>query len=362
MTARLPPDPLPAAARDPLLRRYAGFLRIERGLQPLSIAAYQSDLEQFAALLEGRSLAEATRQDVSAFLAALSARGISARAAARKLSSLRGFYRWLLRSGLGTADPTLHTSTPAGWRVLPKALAELTVEESLDAAGARAAYQQQVRPADQAMASAAEAVALRDSAILEVLYGSGLRATELVTLTVAGVDMAGAKLRVLGKGDKERIVPMGGPAVHALERYLAQGRPALCQASPAVSDKRRDHEGMHAGEPVQPGRALRPPLETRLFLTAAGRPMTRGVVWALVKALTGGAASPHMLRHSCATHMVNHGADLRSVQTVLGHADIATTQIYTHVAISRLQAVHRASHPREQRLRAQPAHSPEDAK
>ena len=314
----------------PLLRDYASYLRVERGLQPLSVEAYRSDLLQFELLLAParRSLCEATRDDIAGFLATLTRRGISARAAARKLSSLRGFYRWLLRSGLATADPTVHVSLPSGWKVLPKAVAESSVSRLLAAAETRSAQARSARPADRREATLAEATALRDAAILEVLYAGGLRATEAASLTVGGLDLEGLRLRVLGKGDKERVVPMGRAAVLSLERYLRDGRPVL---------------------------AAQAPREPRLFLSTRGRPVTRQFLWKLVKQATEGSASPHMLRHSCATHMVDHGADLRSVQTVLGHADIATTQVYTHVALGRLRAVHRAHHPREQRLHPQPS-------
>ncbi len=313
------------AGSEPLLLDYVGFLRVERGLQPLTVEAYLADLRQFEQQLQagGRTLSQATRGDVAAFLTRLAARGIAARAAARKLSSLRGFYRWLLRSGHATADPTLHTSSPAGWQVLPKALAESTVVEVLN--GARGKAQEPETQSEARLDGRPEshAEALRDAAMLEVLYAGGLRATELVTLTTGGLQLAAARLRVLGKGDRERVVPIGREAVLALECYLRDARPAL-----TVDAK---------GEP-------------KLFVSSAGRPLTRQFVWKLVRAATGGVASPHMLRHSCATHMVDHGADLRSVQTVLGHADIATTQVYTHVALGRLKAVHRAHHPREQRF------------
>lgn len=309
---------MPASAQplgtDPALLGYAAYLRVEKGLQPLSIEAYRADLVQFSQFLAPGGLPLATREQVSGFMAALGARGLSARAKARKLSSLRGFYRWLLRSGRSVADPTLHISTPSGWKVLPKALAESTIASALAQAEAATA------PASRTTAHAA---ALRDSAMLEVLYGAGLRASELTTLSVSGVQLGAAQLRVVGKGDKERIVPIGRSAVLALERYLQQGRPALA-----------------AGRPAHP----------QLFLGALGRPLTRQFVGLVVRKATGGAASPHMLRHSCATHMVDHGADLRSVQTLLGHADIGTTEIYTHVALGRLRAVHRAHHPRERRL------------
>ncbi len=308
-----PPD-----SAEALLHAYGSFLRVERGLQPLSIKAYRADLREFALYLgKSRGLPEAAREDVSGFLAALAGRGISPRARARKLSSLRGFARWALRGGLATADPTLHVCSPGGWTVLPKALAESTVDAALASAQARTES-----IADAPHGGEERAAAFRDAAMLELLYAGGLRASELCTLHVASLALASAQVRVVGKGDKERIVPIGRAAVLALQEYLRCGRPLLAASSPR---------------------------ENRLFLSARGRPLNRQQVWRLVKTATGGAGGPHALRHSCATHMVDHGADLRSVQTVLGHADIATTAVYTHVALGRLRAVHAACHPREQR-------------
>ncbi len=291
---------------------------MDKGLQPLSVEAYRSDLDQWAQhlALEGRLLLDATRDDVASFLGSLAARGVTARAAARKLSSLRGFYRWLLAAERIGTDPMLHVRLPSGFRTLPKAMAEATVSTMLDAAQSRARA-----AAGSAGCSKAEAAELRDVAVLELLYAGGLRATEVTTLTVASLQLASAQLRVRGKGDRERVVPIGRSAVAAIERYLRRGRPALVAMTPR---------------------------EARLFVGTQGRPLSRHFIWQLVKNATEGAGSPHMLRHSCATHMVDHGADLRSVQTVLGHADIATTEIYTHVALGRLRAVHKAHHPREQ--------------
>lgn len=324
-TACVRDAPKNTSGSEPLLLNYAGFLRVERGLQPLTVEAYQADLCQFEQQLQagGRTLSQATRGDVAVFLTRLGARGVATRSAARKLSSLRGFYRWLLRSGHATADPTLHTSSPAGWQVLPKALAESSVVEVLNRARDKAEDSEAPLEAQLHGQQGSHAEALRDAAMLEVLYAGGLRATELVTLTTGGLQLAAARLRVLGKGDRERVVPIGREAVLALKRYLRDARPALTANA--------------KGEP-------------RLFVSSTGCPLTRQFVWKLVRAATGDTASPHMLRHSCATHMVDHGADLRSVQTVLGHADIATTQVYTHVALGRLKAVHRAHHPREQRF------------
>ncbi len=293
---------------DPSLGEYTAFLRVERGLQPLSVEAYRADLDQFAAFLHPQTLGAARREDVAGFLKHLQVGGISPRSTARKLSSLRGFFRWLLRSGRMKIDPTLHIGTPSGWAVLPKALAETVVVDALGNTHARV----------EAAEGIAKAEAVRDAAMIELLYAGGLRASELTTLTVGSLQLAASLVRVLGKGDKERVVPVGAPAVAALRRYLREARPMLAASAPR---------------------------ESRLFLSKRGRPLSREVVWKTVKAATG--AGPHTLRHSCATHMVDHGADLRSVQTVLGHADIATTQVYTHVALGRLKAVHRAHHPRE---------------
>jgi integrase/recombinase XerD len=179
----------------------------------------------------------------------------------------------------------------------------------------------------------AQATALRDRAILELLYGAGLRVSEATALSVSDLKLDEGRVLVRGKGDKERIVPLGRAALFALEQYLREGRPHLERISPA----RRSKSARQGERPVQ----------ARLFLSLRGMPLTRQWVWHLVKMAGGG--SPHCLRHSCATHMVEHGADLRSVQLMLGHADISTTQVYTHLALGRLKAVYRAHHPRATR-------------
>ena len=304
-----------------LLREYATYLRVERGLRPLSVEAYGCDLGQFAEHLERSRqgvLLQATGADVRAMLEGLRANGVESRAIARKLSALRGFYRWLLLDKRMEQDPTLNLESPASWKVLPKSLAEGDVRDVMARAGAGAGAQD------------ADGPALRDHAMLELLYGGGRRVGEICALRVEDLRLDVGHAQVRGKGDKERLVPLGRPAVEALERYLAEGRPMLQKGTP--------------------GRMMR--TERRLFLSVRGRPLTRDRVWAMVRAAgaqQGIKASPHMLRHSYATHMVEHGADLRSVQTLLGHADIATTQVYTQVALGRLKAVHRAHHPRGQR-------------
>jgi integrase/recombinase XerD len=204
-------------------------------------------------------------------------------------------------------DPTVNIETPASWKILPKSLAEGEVAEMLERTGAAA------RAAD------ADALALRDHAILELLYAGGLRVGEICALREEDLHLDQARAQVRGKGDKERIVPLGERAVQAIEEYVRRGRPALAKAR----------------------------IQRALFLSKNGHALTRQWVWEMVRSASpDGKASPHTLRHSCATHMVEHGADLRSVQTLLGHADIATTQVYTHVAMEHLKQVHRMHHPR----------------
>ncbi len=304
-----------------VVREFVAYLRVEKGLRPASCEAYRRDLEQFAEHVEGRDglLVGAAQSDVSGFMEGLRGHAVESRSIARKLSCLRGFYRWLLMDKRIAHDPTVNVETPASWKVLPKSLAEGEVAEMLEKSGAAA------RSAD------ADGLALRDHAILELLYAGGLRVGEIVALRVEDVHLDQARAQVRGKGDKERIVPLGRSAVEALERYLVMGRVGLVGAGNSLQ---------RAGS-----------LQRALFLSVRGNPLTRQWVWEMVRGATasGSKASPHMLRHSCATHMVEHGADLRSVQTLLGHADIATTQVYTHVALGHLKRVHREHHPRGKR-------------
>ena len=300
-----------------LLQDYQAYLRVEKGLRPLTCEAYDSDLKTFAEFLEKRHgmLLTATQQDVAAFLEHLRAHGADSRSAARKLSCLRGFYKWLLLDRRIHHDPTINIESPKAWKVLPKSLAEPEVNEMLERAAMAATHPQ------------ARATALRDRAILELLYAGALRVSELTSLTTGDLSLDAGRVQVRGKGDKERIVPLGQAAVHALEAYLREGRPHLARISTARKSSTTRYDA------------------ARLFLSLRGMPLTRQWIWHLVKS-SNSSASPHRLRHSCATHMVEHGADLRSVQVMLGHADISTTQIYTHVAIERLKKVHRKHHPR----------------
>jgi integrase/recombinase XerD len=316
-----------------LLKDYQAYLRVEKGLRPLTCEAYSSDLNIFAEFIESRNgvLLTAAQADVSAFLENLRGHGIDSRSSARKLSCLRGFYKWLLLDRRIHHDPTVNIESPKTWKVLPKSLAEPEVTEMLERAGLNAEHPQ------------ARATALRDRAILELLYAGGLRVSEVTALSTGDLSLDAGRVQVRGKGDKERIVPLGRSALLALEEYIRQGRPHLARISSARKTNARQDA-------------------TRLFLSLRGMPLTRQWVWQVVKTANA-AASPHRLRHSCATHMVEHGADLRSVQLMLGHADISTTQVYTHLALGRLKAVHREHHPRatrrEPEVEARPDASPD---
>ena len=310
-----------ATANLPLLKDYQAYLRVEKGLRPLTCEAYLGDMRTFAEFLESRNgvLLTATQQDVAALLEHLRNHGIDSRSSARKLSCLRGFYKWLLLDRRIHHDPTLNIESPKAWKVLPKALAEPEVTEMMERAAMAATHPQ------------ARATALRDHAILELLYAGGLRVSEVTALSTSDLALDAGRVQVRGKGDKERIVPLGRAALEALETYLNEGRPHLARISSA---RKRSPARTDAA---------------RMFLSLRGMPLTRQWVWHVVK-LANGKASPHTLRHSCATHMVEHGADLRSVQLLLGHADISTTQVYTHLALGRLKTVLREHHPRGTRL------------
>lgn len=298
-----------------LVREYDAYLRVEKGLRPATCQAYTRDLEQFAEHVESRAglLTLAAPADVSSFMEHLRGNGVDARSVARKLSCLKGFYRWLLLDGRVAVDPTLNTESPSLWKVLPKSLGEGEITAMLERTGLAARI------------GNAGGLALRDHAMLEMLYAGGLRVGEICALRVEDLSLEMARAQVRGKGDKERIVPLGRSAIDAVERYLAFGRPELTRRSK--------------------------PVQRALFLSLRGLPLTRQRVWHVVRLASqpGRLASPHTLRHSCATHMVERGADLRTVQILLGHADIATTEVYTHVAMERLKEVHRTHHPRGKR-------------
>jgi integrase/recombinase XerD len=287
---------------------FCDALWLEDGLSRNTLDSYRRDLRQFGSWLEaqdGCDLLSAGQAQIQEYLAHKFRARARASSAARLLSSLKRFYRHAVRQNLISADPTLRIEAPKLPRSLPKTLTEADVENLLSA------------PAVD------EPLGLRDRAMLEVLYASGLRVSELVTLSVPQVSRDMGVVRVLGKGSKERLVPLGEEALGWLERYLRESRPALL--GQRVSDA--------------------------LFVTARAAAMTRQSFWHLIKryALQAGLnkpISPHTLRHAFATHLLNHGADLRVVQLLLGHSDISTTQIYTHVARERMKQLHAKHHPR----------------
>ncbi len=323
--------PLEPNAR--VLSGFLDYLRIEKGLARLSIAAYTTDIGQFAEFLHDRkgTLLTAQRNDVREFLQQLFSNQVDGRSVGRKLSALRHLYRYLLLDKAIEHDPTLNIETPRQWKVLPKSLAHDEVEATLAAPASRNA--DLLRQSKDAPSLAA-----RDRAMLELLYAGALRVSELVTAKLEDLKLESGYMLVRGKGDKERIVPLGKPAQDALSEYLSSGRPVLAQARAAkTAGKAASAASLPAGN------------SRLLFIARGGRKLTRQRIWQMVgaaSAASGRHASPHMLRHSCATHMVENGADLRTVQTILGHADISTTQVYTHLALDRLRTVYQKHHPR----------------
>ena len=314
-----------------MLAGFLDYLRIEKGLARLSISAYTTDILQLAEFLEKRKrlLLTARRSDVREFLQQLFSNRVDGRSVGRKLSAMRHLYRYLLLDKRIDHDPTLNIESPRQWKVLPKSLARDEVESTLASPMTELA-------ASHRKTKDAPALAARDRAMLELLYAGALRVTEVVTAKLEDLKLESGYMLVRGKGDKERIVPLGKPAQDALSTYLASGRPML--------------DAMPASKPRKNGVA---PITTKnsplLFIARGGRKLTRQRIWQMVgaaSASSGRHASPHMLRHSCATHMVENGADLRTVQTILGHADISTTQVYTHLALDRLRTVYQKHHPR----------------
>lgn len=294
---------------DPaLIDQFCDRLWLEDGLSDLTLAAYRRDMRGFAQWLlnqRHKGLEDALQMDVEAYLAHRFAQKTKPRSAARYLSTLKRFYRWLTRESRIALDPTLNLESPKLPRPLPKSLSEADAERLLTA-----------NDSDSALG-------LRDKAMLETLYATGLRVSELIGLKFLGLNLDAGVVRVTGKGGKERLVPLGEEAILWLNRYLKEARPELLnrQSSDAV------------------------------FVTQHGKGMSRQAFWYLLKRRAHAAGltqhlSPHTLRHAFATHLLNHGADLRVVQMLLGHADISTTQIYTHVAQERLKQLHATHHPR----------------
>ncbi len=294
------------AETEALLDVFCDALWLEEGLSKNTLASYRRDLLKVFSWLgqRNRSVFAATHADLLDFLAQQASQ-LQASSTSRLLSSVRRFYQYALRQGMIQADPSLLIERPKLPRRLPKTLTEAEVEALLQAP------------------NEATALGLRDRAMLETLYATGLRVSELVNLKLIETSLDMGVVRVMGKGEKERLVPLGEQALDSLQRYLETARGVLL--------------GVH--------------LSDALFVTGRGGAMTRQMFWYLIKrhALRGGvhkSLSPHTLRHAFATHLLNHGADLRVVQMLLGHADISTTQIYTHIAQERLQQLHAKHHPR----------------
>lgn len=294
-------------AGEPLLDAVADTLWLEDGLSAATLASYRRDLRDFSGWLKktaGTSLLQASGEEVGSYLGHLS-RTARPSTQARRLSALRRFYQFAIHQHHLSADPTINIEAPRRTRALPKSLSEIDVEKLLAAP-----------PAD-------EPLGMRDRAMLELLYATGLRVSELVSLELSQVSQDMGVVRLIGKGNKERLVPVGEVALDWVRRYLKEARPLLLEQR----------------------------LSDALFVTGRAEAMTRQAFWQLIKryarrAEIKQALSPHTLRHAFATHLINHGADLRVVQLLLGHADISTTQIYTHVARERLKQLHAKHHPR----------------
>ena len=293
---------------DAGIDRFIDNIWAQKGLAELTLRAYRQDLSQFSRWLaaRGEDLARANRSSIQQYLARRFDDGASASSNARLLSTLKQYYRYLARSGERRDNPTTLISAPRVRRGLPQSLAEAEVERLLDAPDLDSPY------------------GLRDRCMLELMYGSGLRVSELVGLRLDQVNTNLGLVRLVGKGNKERVVPVGEEALYWLGQYLKQARPEL----------------LKAGE-----------FGDALFLSSRGRAITRQAFWQnikkhLLKAGVKTVFSPHSLRHAFATHLLNHGADLRSVQMLLGHSSLSTTQIYTHVAQARLASLHAEHHPR----------------
>ena len=290
-----------------VIEQFTDAMWMERGLSRNTLSAYRNDLSGLAVWLlkQGRTLLAARRQDLLAYLSDRVNGGAKPRTTARLLSSMRRFYRYLIREGQLQEDPSVRIDTPRIGRPLPDTLSESEVEALLDA------------PDEQ------DTLGLRDRAMLELLYACGLRVSELVGMTTDQASLTQGVVRLIGKGSKERLVPMGEEAVDWLQHYLDESRPDLAAGSSAK----------------------------QLFITRRGKGMTRQAFWYRIRhyAVKSGInkpLSPHTLRHAFATHLLNHGADLRVVQMLLGHSDLSTTQIYTHVARERLKDLHAQHHPR----------------
>jgi len=294
---------------ETLIQEFSDYLRIEKRNSPHTISAYRCDLIRFSAELSGKKLDSVTTANIRSFLISLKSQGMSASSVARSLSSIKSFFKYLCQDKQLKNNPAIILETPKRWRKLPDVLTHEDVEKLLKGPDLNSK------------------LGLRDKAMLEILYASGLRVSELVSLKISQLNLEVGYLRTLGKGSKERIVPIGTLAKKAVENYLLNSRRAL------ISSRK---DGRKAGE---------------LFLTRRGVGMTRQGFWKILKGYVvkvniKASVSPHILRHAFATHLLERGADLRSVQQMLGHSDISTTQIYTHILGKRMLEVYQKFHPR----------------
>lgn len=294
-------------AADPALQEFLAYSSVEKGLSANSLAAYRTDLTRLAEFLKKRQLdiASARGSDLGDFVDSLFERGLGARSVGRYVSSVRGVYRYLLDQDKLREDPTVNLRSPGQWKTLPKYLTLGEVDQLLG-----------VPDLEKALGN-------RDFAMLQLLYATGLRVSELVSVRLSELDTKMGLIRTVGKGDKTRLVPVGTSALEAIEDYMTRFRPGILK---------------HKKSPY-------------LFVTARGGSMSRQAFWKLLKkhGLVAGISktiTPHVLRHSFATHLLERGADLRSLQLMLGHADISTTQIYTHVLRTRMRAIYDKHHPR----------------
>jgi integrase/recombinase XerD len=288
-----------------LISAYTDFLKIEKRQSPNTIASYQHDINYFATYFLNKKLNDVNRGDVRSFLVFLREKGLSSSTVARYLSSIKSFYRYLFIEKLILDNPIEILDSPCPWRKLPNVLSAEEVDALIAAPDIKTPC------------------GLRDLAMLELLYATGLRVTELISIKLSAVDFRVGYLKTMGKGSKERVVPFGDAARIAIENYLLRVRPSL----------------------------LKKTQSTDLFLTRRGTAMTRQGFWKILKkyitkAKISGNVSPHTLRHAFATHLLERGADLRSVQQMLGHSDISSTQIYTHILKERMREVHDCFHPR----------------
>lgn len=292
---------------EALIDQFLDWIWLESGLSRHTITAYRTDLKLYSKWLRGRktSLRRATRTDLLAYLSFRMQQGAQSRTVARFLSTMKRYYQFAISQKWITTNPVKDVAMPKTMRNLPKVISETEVESLLEAADTRTKY------------------GLRDRAMLETLYATGLRVSELVNLSLSEINLQGGVVRVTGKGNKQRLVPMGEEAIIWMNRYLDTARPEL----------------------------MKKQITDAVFLSSRGTAMSRQAFWQIIKKYAAQIGlkpdlSPHTLRHAFATHLINHGADLRTTQMLLGHSDLSTTQIYTHVARERLRSLHAKHHPR----------------